>query len=422
MQAQTQDTTKSKRRLPRFYLDNEKKTYIDFHTYAQIWARTNTNNPGSLIDNRAVGQTNDISIRRYRLGLSGQAFENTFFYVQIGANNINHLSERGASADILDAYAYYRFSKAFSIGAGKSAWHGLSRFSAPSASKSMVGDLNFMALPTLNITDDLIRNLSFFIKGKLKKLDYRLVFINPSLDTNSSLFSQEPIENQATFTAQASNMQYSVYLKYEFLEEEGNTNAFHVGTHLGKKSVFSLGAGFTYQNNALWSLVDRQSEFHDMRLLSADAFLDIPLNYERKTALTAYLAYFNYDFGPNYIRNLGVNNTANGLDESQASFNGIGNAFALNGTGEAIVGNFGYLFQKMGKRNTQLQPYLAWQYSNFEAVEDRIFQFDLGLNWYLNGHQSKLTFNAQNRPILFKEDTAVSKLDRKWMLVLQYQF
>ena len=420
--AQKVDSIQQKDKLLKFSLNKDESSWIAIHTYAQFWGRVNDNNPGSLVNDQPADLTSDISIRRFRLGLSAVPFEKTFIYFQLGTNNINYLSERGTSADILDAYVSYEFSKAFSIGTGKSAWNGLSRFTSPSTSKSLTGDINFLALPTLDSTDDLIRKLSLFAKGKIYNLDYRLVLIKPFSVSNSRSFEPVPIANRAAFTDTKQNYQYTGYLKYEFLDKESNTGPFQIGTYLGSKSVFSLGAGFTFQSDALWSLTNGNENYHDMRLFSVDAFLDIPLQEKRGTAITSYLGYFNFDFGPNYIRNIGANNPANGRDDNLASFNGIGNAFSVSGTGLGLVGQFGFLLPKMGKNNTQLQPYIAGQYSDFDALEGSIFQFDVGINWFIKGHKSKFTLNGQNRPILYQENSDIQLEDRKWMLVLQYQF
>ena len=420
--AQKADSIQQTDRLLKFSLNKDESTYIAIHTYAQFWGRVNDNNPGSLVNDQPADITSDISIRRFRLGFSAVPFEKTFIYFQLGTNNINYLSQRGTSADILDAYVSYEFSKAFSIGTGKSAWNGLSRFTSPSTSKSLTGDINFLALPTLDSTDDLIRKLSVFVKGKISNLDYRLVLIKPFSVSNSRSFEPVPIENRAAFTDTERNYQFTGYFKYEFLDKESNAGPFQIGTYLGSKSIFSLGAGFTFQSDALWSLTNGKENYHDMRLFSVDAFLDIPLQEKKGTSITSYLGYFNFDFGPNYIRNIGANNPANGLNSNLASFNGFGNAFSVSGTGIGLVGQFGFLLPKMGKKHTQLQPYFASQYSDFDALEGSIFQYDLGINWFLKGHKSKFTFNAQNRPILFQTESEIITEDRKWMLVLQYQF
>jgi hypothetical protein len=52
---------------------------------------------------------------------------------------------------------------------------------------------------------------------------------------------------------------------------------------------------------------------------------DAPIDTEEGTAITSYLGYFDTDFGPNYIRNLGANDYTSG----GTSFNGSGNDFPM---------------------------------------------------------------------------------------------
>ncbi|GAA4272842.1 porin [Aquimarina gracilis] len=420
-----QEKTKSFPNKPlKWYLNKDQNHWIGIHTYAQLSGRVNQNNPGSLVNNQLEKTTTDISIRRFRLGIKSQVSDHLFIYTQFGTNNLNYLSSKGPSIKLLDAYAEYNFSEEFSIGAGKSLWNGLSRFSAPSTSKLMVVDVPFIALPTVNTTDDLLRNLSIFTKGKFHKFDYRFLVSKPfPIQANSSI-PADPKEGIAEFTSSPSKIQYAGYIKYEFLGSESNKYASHSGTYLGAKKILSLGTGFKFQSDALCSLEQGIESFHDMTLLAADIFVELPINKSKGSTFTSYLGFFKYDFGPNYLRSIGANNPTNGLDSENASFNGKGNAYPVLGTGTSFLYQFGYLFPKMGKNNTkgQLQPYGRVQYSDFDRLSDPMIAFDLGVNWFLNNHKSKLTLNAQNRPIFYNQEDNLEEDNRKWMFVLQYQF
>ncbi|WP_437371066.1 porin [Maribacter litoralis] len=396
--------------------------WIALHTYGQFWSRILENNPGSLLSDQPQNNTFDISVRRFRLGVQAQLTDKLFVYSQVGINNLNYLSPRGTATDLLDAYAEYGFSKEISIGAGKTAWTGLSRYSAPNTSKLMTYDLLLLALPTADETNDLIRKLSLYGKGKLGNLDYRMVFSKPFSPTNSPDFDGELEENKAKFTDKSTGNIYSGYLKWEFLEKETNKIPFADGTYLGAKKIFNLGLGAEFQNNALASLQNGETGFHDLRLLAADIFLDLPLQADNGNVLTVYAAYFNYDFGPNYIRNTGVNNPIVDSSPGQVSFNGSGNAFPVVGTGDSFHTQLGYLFpylDEAGKRG-RLQPYISMQYSNFDILKDPMAYYDIGVNWYLKEHLSKFSINIRNRPIF--EDTLQGVVldDRKWSAILQY--
>ena len=99
------------------------------------------------------------------------------------------------------------------------------------------------------------------------------------------------------------------YVEYQFLDNESNLLPFKVGTYLGTKRVFNIGVGFYSQSKGTKSSVNGKLESHNVNLLSVDAFLDMPFGDKTKnSAVTAYAGYFNYNFGPNYIRNIGIMN------------------------------------------------------------------------------------------------------------------
>ena len=406
----------------KWYLNDEETHWIRFHTYAQLWGRYNDNNPGTIVFDEPESSSLDISVRRFRLALQAQLTDRLFVYTQLGINNLNYLTPRGTSVDLLDAYAEFELSPAFTIGGGKSAWNGLSRYSSPNTSKLLSYDLIFLALPTNDETDDLIRKLSLYAKGKVGRLDYRFTASKPFSVSNADDFNPEPIEGISRFTDRASSRIYSGYLKYEFQDQESNKVAFSDGSYHGSKSVLSVGAGFEFQNNALWNLESGDTIFNNMVLFAMDLFMDKPINKQKNTALTFYAAYFNYDFGPNYVRNIGANNIAVEVDPALASANGPGNAFPQVGTGKSFFTQAGFLLPKMGAdgKHGQLQPYMSLQYSDFEALADPMVYYDLGVNWLIQSHFSKLSLNIQNRPVYIATAEGLEVDERKIMAVLQY--
>ena len=149
-------------------------------------------------------------------------------------------------------------------------------------------------------------------------------------------------------------------------------------------------------------------------------FLDLPLDRDKRNALTIYAAYYNYDYGPNLIRNIGVNNIATISDPDLASFNGPGNAYPLLGTGDTVYLQTGYLTRKW--QFGRLQPYFSIQYSKFQRLDDPMIAWNVGANWFLRGHQSRFSFNIENRPVFFEQENAIESKKRKLMIVFQYQF
>ena len=406
---------------PVFYFEEDGSRYVRFTSALQIWLRHTDLNPGSGISGTPASNATDLSIRRLRLGLSAVPFEKAFFRLNLGFNNLNQASKGNVKVEFLDVYAEYRPSRAFEFGAGKSAWTGLSRYSAPAASRMLTYDLPIVALPNLNVTDNLLRNLGIYFKGQVKQLDYRLSIFKPYSVEQSPGFDPVPEENIAKYRDETSGNTEAIsgYLKWQFFEHESNNTAFSPGTYLGEKKVMAVGVGYELDKNRTIHLENGEPVINDLKLWAVDFFLDLPLDRNEKNALTVYTAYYNYDYGPNLVRNIGVNNIATIFDPDAASFNGAGNAYPLLGTGNTIYLQAGYLTRKL--QIGRLQPYFSIQYSKFQRLDDPMLAWNVGTNWLLRGHQSKFSFNIENRPVFFEQGNSIESKERKLMIVLQYQ-
>lgn len=117
-------------------------------------------------------------------------------------------------------------------------------------------------------------------------------------------------------------------------------------------------------------------------------------------------------------------NTNDGYNVVSGSFNGTGNGFPMIGTGSTFYMQTGYLMRQdlLGKAGT-LQPYAALQLNAFERLEDPVMVYNVGFNWLMKGHTSKLSFDLQSRPVFAADGTgALHATDRKLMFVVQHQF
>lgn len=385
---------------------------IQFSGAIQLWLRYTEANPGSTANQQPVNQLTDISVRRLRLKLAGALTSQLTYTVQVGENNLNYLAGRDIRMRILDAYAEYKISDALFLGAGKSAWTGLARSSTPATQRLLGLDLALIATPTLNIEDDFLRTLGIFARGGTARLNYRINISNPFSATGITL-SSVPV-----FSPRPGSLQLSGYTSFYFAGHEKLTNAFYPATYLGSKKIIALGGGFIYQPDALQSVQQGVPTYHPMKHVAIDLFCEIPLT---SAAFTLYSAWFNYDFGPGYLRNLGVNNIANGV-ENPASFNGPGNTFPALGTGNALLIQTGYLLPKLHQHNVRLQFFTGIHHGSFNNMKENMNLLEGGFNVYLKEHQSKFTFGFQSRPI-FQQNPNDELLvtDRKGMWVLQYQ-
>ena len=402
----------------RLDIDESKGTYVKGFVRAQLWGRYMDMNPGTTINGELVDNKIDFSIRRLRVGLVTQLTSRLFVFTMFGGNNLNFRNQKRFDFDLLDFTVEYKFAEAFSFGIGENAWNGLSRWTTRSTKSLMALDAPLFSLFTVNKNDDLTRMLGIWAKGQIGKFDYNVALQNPAD------FGEEAQEGKTDFALNNPSLRSAGYIKYEFLDNESNLTAYSgtAGTYIGKKRVFNIGGGFQYQPEMMSSIVNDQVEFYDYRNWAVEAFYDAPINTQKGNAITTYLGYFNTDFGPNYIRNLGANGYASG----GTSFNGAGNAFPMMGTGSTVFFQLGYLFSKkfLGSdpESPRLQPNIAIQYSDFEALDDAVVVVDVGVNLFFKGHGNKLTISYQDRPVFDANFSGALKVnERKGQLVMQYQ-
>lgn len=390
---------------------SQNKPKVNWNITTEIWARYSNFNNGTKINNQDDKKYADISIRRFRIPISYQLSPKVFAFAMIGGNNYN-FGSGDSNIDILDAYAEYDFHKSFEVGMGKSGWQGLNRFNVFSSSSILGYDAPLFSLYSLDKLDDIGRYYGVWAKGQIHKFDYRLTFSNPLMVTIA------PTTGSVDYANNAPKIKSSGYVKYQFFEHESNKTSYQVGTYITNKKIFNIGTGFAYQPDAManGNINNSNTKLYDIKHWAVDSFLSLP--FKNKETITAYTSYNNYNFGPNYIRNVSANTKfATGGDD----FNGAGNGFPMIGTGETLYGQVGYAFNpvKIGTENITLQPCISWQHSNWEALNEPMNLREYTLNLFLDGHEDKISLGYQSRPIFDK--TTLLEKDRKGMAVLQYQ-
>lgn len=401
------------------YLNDDHSRYISFSGYAELWARYAQLNPGSLINNEAKSEVSDLSLRRVRVKMTYKPTEKLMFVLQGGTTNVNMNAKASNYFDLLDAYAEYSFNDKIAFGAGRSTWRGLSRFSTGPLN-TLLYDLPAYATSNAGATDYTVRELGAYIKGQLGKFDYRLVVADPY-----TMSTSDPKVNVASFSKNSPNKDFSGYFRYAFLDKENISTPFNSGTYVGKKNVLSLGAGFDYIHDVMWHQdINKNTINDDMKSFAVDLFYDAPLNKEKGTSISAYGMAMHNDYGPNYVRYVGTNNPATSVDVTQASLNGAGNAMPVIGTGNTYYVQFGGTLPYLNKekKNLQLQPAVGMQLSNLKGLHDNAVIYDAGISLLMNGMSSRLTFDAQNRPV-FTGDPSNNAVvsDRQWQFVLKYR-
>ncbi|KAA6440595.1 hypothetical protein FEM33_08395 [Dyadobacter flavalbus] len=439
--AQVRHSDDNTRNDIRYNLNESGSHYVKFTFTNQTWLRWNDNNPGTTVLGDPKTNTFDIGLRRTRVQLFGQITDRIFFYTQFGMNNFNKLSafpayntngtpsNRKVAAffhDALGEYEVQRKGNSFvRFGGGLTVVNGLSRFSQPSIGTIMTMDVPVFAQATVDQTDQFARKLSIYSRGQIGKVNYRLDVADPfPIETNGSV--PAAISVNSAFAQRKNHKQFQALLIYNIFDTEDNTTpGYMTGTYLGKRRVLNLEAGIISQKNATWRRESVDTVYNDMNLWSVAAYMDMPVNKNKSTAVSAYIGYFNTDYGKGYLRYNGIMNPATGTTQSIAGAGGTqGNAYPMFGTGRVIYAQAGYKFKDglLGSQGT-LMPYASLQHADYQRLDNGMNVYNLGVNWLIKGHNGKMSLNFENRPV-YKASAVPNELashGRKSAFVLQYQ-
>ncbi|MCL6258525.1 porin [Aquiflexum sp. TKW24L] len=411
-------------------LSDDGSKYVRFLIWNQMWMRSTENNPGTLgVNGNPKNSSTDIGIRRARFLAYAQVSPRFLILTHFGINNqtftgggvpgggatgnpgnipvtvnpetgtgtANGMSAKKSQLFFHDIWTEFKVTEELYIGSGLHYWNGISRLSSHSTLSFMAVDAPIFNWPLIELTDQFARQFGIYAKGQIAKWDYRIALNKPfsvgmggSFDNNRERPIAANVVNE--------NWATQGYIAYQFLEKENNKLPFFVGSYLGTKKIFNIGGGWHHHADATSSRgSDGTVNYHDITLFGLDAFLDIPINPASGTALTSYAVFYNYNFGPNYLRNIGIMNIGFGAGTSQ---NGPGNAQPTIGTGNIFYSQTGFLLPKsiLGDHG-RLQPFGAFTYKDFDYFDESTFQYDLGINYYLNGHQAKITLQYSTRPV-----------------------
>lgn len=400
-------------------LNPEGSKYIRFITWNQVWFRACQLNPGSAVGGEQTAANYDIGARRIRMLAMAQLSNRYMILMHFGINNQTFINGGGSGTsgsggygagkkpqiffhDVWNEYAVILPSKgnrntSLSLGGGLHYFMGVSRMTQASTLNFLTIDSPIFSWATIEMSDQFARQFGIFAKGKLNRFEYRLA-LNKPFATNLTPATETAVDNSGK-TAFAK----TGYLEYHFWDIESNTLPFKVGTYLGAKKVFNVGAGFYTQPNGTRSLENGVEKKHDVNLFAVDAFLDLPIgNKNRNMAITGYAGFFNYNFGPSYLRNFGIMNPAVAAADYAGNdrlLSGAGNAQPMIGTGNIFYTQAGFLLPKYSEKpKLRVQPFAAFAHKDFEALAVGVNNFDVGANWLIDGHHAKITTQYSVRP------------------------
>jgi hypothetical protein len=179
-------------------------------------------------------------------------------------------------------------------------------------------------------------------------------------------------------------LRFAGRLALNLLEPE--TGWFNKGTYLGKKKVLSFGVGFDRQEDL--TLTDLPGQ--DNTVWTVDAFFDHPIG---DGAITAEAAYIDID---------------NGTQSQPAAYTGL----VAGDDAKNWYVNLGYLLPwSLGPG--RLQPYARFEYIDVDKRDNtrdaETHFWSTGLNYYLKGHNAKLTADYMH---VNQEDATDIRRDR----------
>ena len=356
-------------------LNEDGSKYVRFIMWHQLWITSN-----NLSQENANTQFS-TSIRRSRFLAFAQVSPRFLILTHFGLNglttgNLTSLGNNGNSPQLFlhDAWGEVMLNKNIYVGAGLHYWKGMTRLANQSTLNFMTLDQSrpFNAWHSLGITDQFARHLGVYLKGSTGKFEYRVAWNNPSrsplgsgidysqnFTTNGIPASNLTYNGVSTPTADGNstgNNIYEGYFKYNIWDNESTKLPYYVGTYLGKKKVLSVGAGFFLHPDGMYD--NATSTHQSVSHFAADVFLDMPTS---SGALNAYAAFQSFNYGDNYISRWG-------------------------GTGSALYAQLGYYL-----KSAKIMPYAAYSNSSYEGAPDAIGALDIGINYFINGHNAKIT-------------------------------
>ncbi len=376
--ATAQDSAAEKPKIDHSYkpltlkLDDSGHKYVRFIIWHQQWMQTN-----NLAQDDSKLQLSTFA-RRSRFLAYAQISPRFLILTHIGLNNltVNNLTSLGNNGDgsqifLHDAWGEFKVSNnnALYIGTGLHYWKGLTRLANQSTLNFMTMDnpRPFAPWHSLGVTDQFARHFGVYAKGQLGKFEYRLAVNNPLNPANSLGAGRDFGTANSDITYDGSsrlkdgdptgNTIIEGYFQYSFFDGESSKLPYKVGSYLGSKKIFNIGGGFfahpngTYDNNA--------NSHENVTHLAVDAFLDMPLAGE--DCLNAYASIMSFNYGEDYVSRWA-------------------------GTGTVFYGHVGYKFPK-----TSIMPYVALQSANYDGFEEPVTGLNVGVNYFISGHNAKLT-------------------------------
>ena len=201
----------------------------------------------------------NFNLRRARILMYSQISKKFLLLTHFGLNslNANNMSPTGVADGsqlfLHDAWVQYSINEKHTLGGGLHYYNGISRLNNQSTLNMITLDNNRQSWATLGLSDQFVRHVGVFAKGSFGKLQYR-VAVNEAV--TNGLDARTPVVNEGAvyggkrlLGSATAGFTYAGYFEYNFLDQESNFLPYKVGSYLGAKRVFNIGAGFYVHPN-----------------------------------------------------------------------------------------------------------------------------------------------------------------------------
>lgn len=372
----------------------------------------------------------DINLKRNRITMTGMI--NDTYGIKMTTDNFagttrnmfgggydlspNYTSDSANSIKIIDAYGVAMFSNAFNLKVGLSKIP-LTRANLDDCYTNLTDDRSpWVYSPFGSYRTNFSRNLGIVANGAFadEKFRYWAAIVegregrgkwtNPFNDT-TFYTTNEP----------ESNVGFVGRIHYAFLDAEGGG---YQGSYLGKKKVFTIGAGLAYEGDAAWRNTEATinpttkkpysigqttstntfqvvgDETVDYFAYTFDVFFEYPFDFGTITATALYL---NAD-----------------MDDAYKTVGNAGDLSALvggtHGQKDGYYVKLGYMLPMTFGSKGKLQPYFFhenWDLAYLLGVYDQnVQQYGFGINYYVLG-DNRVRVSAQYYDTKFDKETKV---------------
>ena len=340
-----------------------------------------------------------FNVRRARVLMFSQITDKFLILTHFGLNSLNSNTMsptgQGAGSQIFmhDVWGQWNFTKQFSVGAGLHYWNGISRLNNQSTLNLLTLDNNRQSWATLGLSDQFARHVGIYFKGNFKKLQYQ-VAINDAM--TNGLDMRDPVNGGSAvyggkriLGSKDAGFAFAGYFDYHFLDQESNFLPYKVGTYLGTKKVFNIGAGFfAHPSGSVSADSAGNLKGENVGIYALDAFYDAPIK-DNGSAITAYATYQWNNYGNDYF-------------------------YSAYGTGGMFYSHVGYVIPGEVTK-PKFQPYVSYATNSYDAVTSNRNIFGIGGNLFFEGHHSKLTLEYKNQKF---EDNSAGTVTLQAMIYL----